>query len=310
LPEHYFLPKTNIAFTAIPKTGCTSLKNYLIDLERAYSAGNFDLTQTEYLNMGIHSSKLASQYQITAAQFAAGKSSPNILVLRDPYQRALSAWTNKLLYAQDDYSIYHRLKMEPFTPVEFESMEDLNTAFESFAIRLFQDPVFLDSDTHWKPQHTFVRDLSKHQIVLETSNLSSLQTTLATDPRFGPYLVNKAVPRFNATRSQLMGRIGTNRAWDLIERTYAQDFHLLEQAGLSKPARPSAVQEDRQLEQSLISEERPFIEKSRSDSEEVWKTAERDSELLQLRSELEAIKSSHSWRWTAILRKIAGLVLR
>jgi len=310
LPEHYFLPKTNIAFTVIPKTGCTSLKNYLIDLERQYSARDFDPNESQYLNMAIHSSKLASRYLISAAQFARGASTPNILVLRNPYDRALSAWMNKLLYAQDDYGIYNRLKQEPFTPVEFDSIEDLNIAFEKFAERLFENRVFLDSDRHWKPQHTFVKDLAKHQIVLETNDLSSLQVTLSRDPRFGPYLVNKPVPRFNSTRQPLLRHIGTDRAWDLIERTYNKDFRLLEQAGLAKPVRPNSVKEDQILKQYLISQEKPFIEKSRSDSETAWRTTERDGEMRALQAELEAIKSSKSWRWTAPLRKLGALVIR
>jgi len=307
LIEHYFFPKTNIAFTVIPKTGCTSLMNYITDLERRYSAGNLDPTEADYLNIGIHGSNLITQYRISSAQLASGKSSPNILVLRDPYKRTLSAWMNKLLYVQHDYSIYDRLRHENFAPAEFDSIEDLNIAFESFVNRLFQDSSFLDSDWHWMPQHAFVKDISKYQIVLETSDLAKLQTILAIDPRFAPYLENKPVPRFNATRENLMGRIGTNRAWDLIELTYAEDFLLMEQAGLAKPPRPHSVQNDRQFDESLITQEKPLIEKSRSDSETAWKAAEGNRELMQLRSELEEIKASKSWRWTAIPRKIVAL---
>jgi hypothetical protein len=291
MPEHYVLPKSKIGFTVIPKTGCTTLKNYLISLEQTFPLGGQATPDSEYLDMAIHSSKLASNYKVSHLDSPKQRDLTKILVLRNPYYRVLSAWANKLLYAQGDYSIFSRLMDEPFTPKDFNTIGDLNKAFEAFLARLLDDRKFLESDAHWRPQATFVNNPSNYDLVLETSSLSKLQTELAKQDHLSDLVAERTVPVFNATRTELVRLVGSEKAWLAVEQIYADDFELLKTAGFGSMPLPVITRLDEVATSELIKAEKPEVLLSRELSEN-----------RSIRSELELIKASRSWRWTGWLR--------
>ena len=243
--------------------------------------------------MGIHSSKMASNYRVKNLDSPKQSALTRVLVLRNPYYRALSAWANKLLYAQGDYIIFSRLKDDPVAPKDFSSLAELNAAFEAFLNRLLADNAFLESDPHWRPQTTFVNDLSNYNEVLETSSLSKLQTALAKQNHLAGLVADRPVPVFNATRTELVRLIGSDKAWSLVDQIYAEDFELLENAGFGPMPRPVVSELEPPATAELINAEKPSVLLSRELSEN-----------RSIRSELELIKSSRSWRWTSWLRSL------
>lgn len=306
MPAHYFLPKTKLAFTEIPKTGCTTLKNYLLGLEQEFGQENPGAKAANYLDMQIHGYRGAGVYRVSKPFFWRKKASHRILVLRDPYKRVVSAWANKLLYAQSDFSIYGKYQDEPFTPKDMASLKELNQALELFLEKLVTDPEFLESDRHWRPQHTFVQNLETYDVVLETGNLSSLQDNLRNDPSFRSLVDNRPVPRFNSTRREMLEVLGTERIWQLVEQVYGEDFVLLQAAGLPEPLRPQVTLSEPDPEAAFIEREWAFVRHSRVESE----LSTLRGSLSTLRGSLSALRNSRSWRWTGFLRWLSAPLLR
>lgn len=295
MPTHYVFPSTGLALTVIPKTGCTTLLNYVLNLEQLSKVGSEGSFSDAYENMAIHGSKELFRYQVKSRDSDAFRSSYRLLVLRNPYKRALSAWTNKLLYAQDDATIFYDRAREEFTPVRFTSLSEVNHYFSAFLDRLDKDPAFLASDRHWRPQSTFVSEVSDYDLVLETDFLSTLQESLEKFPKLRGIVHNRPVPRFNETRPALDGMIGNSSDWSLIEEIYSSDFRLLNSADLpsSNPPRKSRLSLPRQEE--ALTKERAEIFASRTYS---------------LIAFLDILKSSRTWRWTAWARKLFAPFVR
>lgn len=297
MPEHYFLPKTKIFFTVIPKTGCTSLKNYLFDLESSSEIIGSQKASAEYLEMTIHSAKLLSQYRVRGMTSSKIRQGIKVLVLRSPYTRALSAWVNKFLYAQHDFSIFSLYKDKPFTPVDFESIRELNGAFEAFLRELLENEEFLASDPHWRPQSSFVSDPADYEIVVETRNLETLPLSLSNLPRFSGLPELRPFPILNSSRPNLIQHLGSDSAWNLVEQIYSQDFELLRRAGLGVPDRPPIPAPLGGEEKELIKAEKMMIQTARAVSE---------NSLLNTR--LEFLLESRSWRWTRVFRVLGSIL--
>jgi len=290
LPTHYLLPKANIGFTIIPKTGCTTLMNYLFSLEQTLLLDPQATKGPDYIGSSIHFSKMQTKYKVKSLDSPKHNGLTKVLALRNPYHRALSAWSSKLLYAHLHYSIVSRLKDEALTPGDFNSLADLNGAFEAFLARLSLDRAFLESDRHWRPQNTFVNNLSNYNVVLETSSLGKLQSALANNDYVAGLVGNRPVPKLNATRPELVRFIGTDKAWHLVDQIYAEDFELLRTAGYESMP-PVVAKLDDSATMELIKAQKPAVLLSRELSENNF-----------IRRELELLKGSRSWRWTAWLR--------
>ena len=269
--------------------------NYLFNIERI-SKGENPINLGEVgLGLGIHGLPELQRLRITDRNLSKFDGTLKILVLRNPYERILSAWLNKFLYAQGDYSIFSDHKQQIFTPVRFETLADLNLSFFEFLLRLSKDPDFLNSDAHWRPQSSFVNDAKEFDLVFETSSLSRLQGALAKVPRLTGITENRSVPKLNATRPALDGLIGSKAAWLLVDEIYSDDFELLASVGLVNQIPPKPVLMSEQQQNAILASEVPIIFSSRFASQ---------ADLL------EVIKSSRSWRWTEWLRRLSAPILR
>lgn len=297
MPQHFFLPQSKIAFTIIPKTGCTTLKNYLIGIEESLSSDQPSNHEIDYRGLSIHESLTDYKFRVGKVISSKEQAISRVLVLRNPYSRALSAWVNKFLYAQGDFTIFQRLLNESFTPVDFHTVADLNASFEDFLDRLSRDEEFLQSDKHWRPQSSFIGNLNNYNIVLETSSLATLQEKLSDRTDLSDLLENRPVPKFNSTNDLILSLMGTEKAWELIEKTYAGDFELLKQAGFSQIRKPIVSTLSQTEADQVLLVEKPAILASRM-----------SSELLKLRAELSTLQTSRSWRYTAWLRTLGRLV--
>jgi len=314
LPEHYFLPEINVTFSSIPKTGCTTLKNFLFNLEQLSGQNKpYIALSDSYIGQDIHRPKFMRDYSVPTLKGPEFHKSLKILVLRNPYHRIRSAWTNKLLFAQHDYRLFQTHMDEDFTPVDFSSVQELSEKFEKFTQRLHADREFMKSDAHWLPQVEFFGKVSDYDVVLETSELAKLERLLEYHLSLTKGTLDKALPRFNETASKLVTRIGTERAWDLIASTYKDDFDALSQAGLSAGRPDSQFQQGSELSEHEMAIEKDRIRESRRQSEVrrlKIDLADHDEikriEFAHLEKQIEDIKNSWSWRLTAWLRWLSS----
>lgn len=313
MSEHYYLPTINVSFCVIPKTGCTTLKNYLFNLEQWAKAGVLSESgKSSYVGQDIHRPQVLRDFLVSDLKQSGPDESLKILVLRNPFHRTRSAWVNKLLFAQHDYRIFDRLKDEEFTPIDFQTTDQLSIAFEKFAERLSTDKEFLYSDGHWLPQVEFFGKVSDYDVVLETQNLASLEGILARQLKFPLDTGAQSFPRFNETSSKLVAHIGSKRAWDLISQTYKADLKALESASIEAPRPDQAQLLLTDLTPEEIEVEKVHIIESRRQSEVRSlriDLADHDFmkklELSHLEKQVQDIKSSWSWRLTAWLRWLA-----
>ena len=307
MSEHYFLPNLNVAFSVIPKTGNTTLKNFLFNLDKLANQNtpNADLPDL-YIGQDIHRLEILRQFLIPTISGGGSSGSLKILALRNPYHRVRSAWLNKLLFAQHDFSIFQRYIDEDFTPVEVSSVEELSYKFQKFTERLHNDREFLQSDVHWLPQVEFFGKVSDYDVVLETSDLSQLETILENHLGLPAGTLNQQLPRFNKTESKLVQRIGTERSWELIASTYKADFDALSQAGLSSQRPESRLHQGTELSWEELAIEKDRIRESRRQAEVRHLDEVKRIEFAHLEKQIEDLKNSWSWRMTAWIRWLSS----
>lgn len=285
--SHYFYPKSNIFYSLIPKTGCTTVKNFLYAVESHYVTGESQLPSVLDAKLGVH--REPSTHYLTRRS-RPPRGSLSLVVLRDPYSRVSSAWLNKFLYAQEDYSLYHRFRQEDFVLGNDFGFEQIQPAFESFLLKLRGDYSFLNSDRHWKPQSSFIRNINDYTLVLETSNLHELPKALEDNGIQQHITSSYELPHFNKTMNGLSFGLWTDKTIQLIQDIYKNDLALLESQGIRVDlpmssqvslGREAAVQFDSELES---------IRASRYVSSNTYITR---------------LLSSKSWRYTAWVRKLA-----
>lgn len=298
---HHYFPTTGIGFTTIPKNGCTSVRNYLYKLE-CQTNGEFTNQKLDEESIRIHKEQGLRKLKVESLSLK-NINSLNVLVLRNPYLRTRSTWLNKLVYAQNHYSIYKRFEGEDFVPGHFSSLAELNEAFLNFTKKLKDNPMFLSADPHWTPQTQFFESLSDYNLVIETANLSILETQIRQHLAEKYRGLVTEVPQHNSTQSRLTELVGTSEAWANIRNAYDSDFELLERAGISIDT-PEEVNVANDKEAQLVIAEAELIREARRLSE----VKDLNFKLEKAKEELQNLKSSKSWKLTAWLRFLDGLL--
>jgi hypothetical protein len=287
---HFYFPTINIAFTLIPKTGCTTVKNYLYALEKVASATNPRMPQS-FVGEAVHFSESVGDYEIDSTSSGKCSTAFKILVLRNPYRRALSAWANKFLYLTFDIMTYEQYRNESFIPNRFHSIAELDKQFEDFTSKLANEESFLFADDHWKPQSEFISDLDYYDQILETGLLSNLPTALETAVSRKYLDLVGEVPRFNETSYELLDYLGSERTWENLSLAYREDLLMLQSLGLSIDKPITKARPDAKLESELVNRGNTQALESRS-----------SAEIKSLRRRLNRIYASKSWKLTAWLR--------
>ena len=295
---HYYLPGLNVAFTYIYKNGCTSLLNYLLALENVKKNFEMGYVRPEsFLGDEIHETIPFRKFRVESIVDQGDVDTLKLLVLRNPYQRSLSCWANKLLFAQAGYALFEKYKETPMVVNDFNSLESIQRGFESFAMRLATDSEFLDRDYHWKPQTNYFSDINDYNLVIETSNLDLLQDILGSRLEDEVMKMVGEFPRFNQTKSSILPYVGTKKAFDFIQETYQADIEALKVSKLDASRPPTNASLDQVDIQTLLRE-----------TEFLALNQRQLSELKVLRREIRDLRNSLSWRGTAWLRKLFEVV--
>jgi hypothetical protein len=283
---HLYFPKSNLFYTAIPKNGITTLKNFLEDIEHAH--GPTPITKDEGLHgMSVHR---------RTRRFKARTETPrpqqlSILVLRDPFARIASAWVNKFVFAQGDHFPLWRHRQEPWASLETFSPRELRECFEAFVINLYNSREFLLSDNHWRPQTSFFKDWTDYSIVIEVAKLNRIPDLLREKGVAPHILARSSLRHFNASDSQVFDYLWSPRTVELVETIYEQDFKALASASLLvKPPLPAL---EAQLPSSLSGDLLEKIIRSRLHSAQRM---------------IAELTESKSWRYTGFIRNVISKV--
>ena len=138
IERHYYfhVGETKFGYCYLAKNGCTAFKNFITQTSRVRHKVNFDGTPIEY--MGRYH-KLHTNEDIEACDSM-------ILVLRDPYDRLISAYTNKFISRRgtDIFKNYEE--------VTNKNPDDLT--FRSFIVDYCKD--FETRDHHVVPQAHYI----------------------------------------------------------------------------------------------------------------------------------------------------------
>lgn len=157
LPNHvgvtFCHENLGIAFVAIPKVGCSTIKQYLLDF--------LGLDTSQFSD--VHR---AAESLLSAKRFGTGDLPPGLLreivaVVRDPRDRLRSGYIEKIvrpdsLQGRPGESLLSSLGNR-FTPDEADHRRVTFREFVEFVCA--NDPDFLDE--HWRPQSSFVESLPR-----------------------------------------------------------------------------------------------------------------------------------------------------
>jgi hypothetical protein len=291
LPLHYF-PNIDVLFLHIYKNGCTSALSYLLALEQAKTTEEVTgFEEGGQLGLQIHHSRELSKYLVKVNDYSRMTSAHKILVLRNPYRRALSAWMDKLVYAQSAFKLMNQYKNSPFVPETIESLPSLNRAFEQFTEQLASNQDFLLSDNHWKPQSLSLTGSMQFDLVLETSHVSEFPMKLAAFVSEEKLQAVGDFPHFNKISSGLPALLGSEISWQNIEEAYKEDFALLKRFGISAPRPIPEKAPSTAALAELLQTERAKVSESRA-----------RAEVSELRRSISDMGNSKSWKLTAWLR--------
>lgn len=308
----FYLPTLNTVLTAIPKTGSTSLKKYLFSLEEAAS-GNLEAALRIGAESGlrVHSDEVSYKHLVSSKASWCGKTeSPlQLVVVRNPVDRTISAWLNKFLFIPSRSREYLEYLGESFIPVSFQRGEfEIRHCLEQFVSRLETDHEFLHRDPHWTPQSSLIDKRESFDVVIQTQDLDALPQMLFDHPKFlasAPHLKNvlkdHKIGRENSSNPGFINALSYPSLVDRIESVYAEDFELFKQLGISQSTKYSSLKlSDFDLNAELEKVSGEILER---------RVAFLTENLSQIRNsktwKLTApIRNARTWKLTAAIRKI------
>lgn len=240
-PVLYFFPALRIHVGAIPKTGCTSLLNFLVAAEQATEAGSGRLSHPafEYPEpQMVHGRQVQDRFSIQPDDPRLADSRVGILTLRDPVDRLLSCWLDKFLLG--DPWVARLYYEEAWFPNNFDSLSELRGDFTEFVRSLATDEGLLCADRHWTPQH-LLRPQVEFDIHVTTPHLSAIPSLLAGVSEAFAWLEEAEFPAYNASQYDIASQVLTPSAVRLIKRIYKDDTAFCEaaQARFSSAPEPS-----------------------------------------------------------------------
>ena len=219
----------NLCYAAVDKAACTTMKWWLAEIE-----GIQDDIE-EYLSKGKDSKGVHNAYGFVAphlvprsfgqikAVFASGRYFC-FSVVRNPYTRLFSAWSDKILKGRND-AVRHSLgdsRVYAGVPL---SLREAQESLESFLVYLHETPGMLHANRHWMPQFFLLRpDLLSYSLITRLEAPDELRTALAENIGQGyidPFMRERAK---NSSQISYHPDFLSDTAVRLIKELYADDF--------------------------------------------------------------------------------------
>lgn len=161
MKNQFYFPNINIAYSSIPKCACSTIKKSLLMAELG------ELTELSKNSSKVH--ELVKPYQ--ADINSSYPDAWNLVVIREPYERLLSAFLDKFCTAYEnperfviDFLNKYNINLKELTFYRF--LEVLNKAFRD------KDDTL---NEHWDSQFRFIDVNKNYQLKYDFSSLNSLQ---------------------------------------------------------------------------------------------------------------------------------------
>ncbi|MEM6579935.1 MAG: sulfotransferase family protein [Pseudomonadota bacterium] len=236
-----------ILYVPIAKCACTSIKSLMVELaeiQRPDVAEKLGVHMiTDRFNTGA---QLKDKPMELARQILAADEYLKFSVIRNPFERLVSAYLEKFVYNR--HNPRNVLHTKPVLQIIQESEEvDLETgiSFDEFATFILgQDPYTLDP--HWRPQSLYLRGIGQDRRIFRIEDLAELEQRLTERCGYAITLkhdnVNKKAdivhPEITALSADKVQQIGGTQTesfshsahYSAIRRYYSDDYELYETA--------------------------------------------------------------------------------
>lgn len=252
-------PRSRLVYVPTPKVACTSLKSAVVDLEGArkdvFGAGPEQTEQQSIHDPSVYS--LRSLAQLSAAERDEALTDERwvrFCLTRDPYDRVLSAWANKVLLGGLGGPLDEQLAEVGLPGVGSTESVDLGVMFRAFVHRLSSnDPRF--GDDHLAPQVTLLDvDRFPYTHIVDLSDLDHLLAELrSSHPSRAGFVLGPRANEGLRLRSEDLYDADTAA---VIESLYAADFRRFGYACRSFPkvARPMMASPNELMLVSMVRE--------------------------------------------------------
>ena len=241
---HFYFPASRVFVTAIPKTGCTSILNFLhaVDIGLDEADGESTTTRLKYLAnyRQIHMTDYAGRYRVGPDSGVPREAAVRFATLRNPVDRTFSCWIDKFVLARGD-RIFKAFHTRSWFPWEIGTVESLQGSFDAFLSELETSPRFLRCDPHWAPQADLLLPLGDYDFFVLTPQLSTVAHQLADRVRSLTGIRDQGIPRFHTTDSQDLRVLMTEQSIRRLQDLYRQDYELL--TNLSLPTTSHLIDE-------------------------------------------------------------------
>ena len=168
-----------LLYVPIAKCGCTSLKSMMVKLagvERGDVAEDLGIHFiTDRFNTGV---QLKDKPMELARQILASDQYFKFSVIRDPFERLVSAYMEKFVYKRKN--IHNLSHTKPvISAVQGTDNIDLDRgiSFDDFAHYIVQQDPY-DLDPHWRPQNLYLLGVPHMSQIFRLENIARLETYL------------------------------------------------------------------------------------------------------------------------------------
>lgn len=206
--SHWFIPlfKARIVYTPVPKCACSSVKYFIFECERGmpYSP------ETNGNGRDIH--QFYNTWKIITKEYAFTDNWLKVLIVREPVQRFISCFrdkvlSRKVLFSSKDELAKHTLPANPNFDVFVDNLERYRSLNQNIK-------------HHTNPIAVFAKSPDFYDVVLNINELNRLSVLVADRSDCNI----KRMPHNNKTRNSIDVEGISQQTVEKIRQFYAQDY--------------------------------------------------------------------------------------
>ncbi len=222
------MPQSKLLYVETPKVACTSIKHALMRVDGRDPAtvvsDKAEVSQTMTVH-DRHIWRLPSLLDLSPAQRASALNGTDgwfsFAVVRDPFERVVSLWTQKVLLS-DPTSI--KFGIDPYPVEPGGPAVELRASFDHFIEQLQSNWAHLRTDGHFAPQAEAVRaDLVDYSALVLIGEIGDLERRVA-DHLAGHGIAFPGFKRHNEGLRLHWSDVGSEHVAETIRHLYVEDF--------------------------------------------------------------------------------------